>query len=227
MIRTLTGVSQDVAITWALTASVLVGGLAAASHWFDATQSTLAAAAEISTLQIAANEKILRTKPKLLFDEQTIGALLSNIDLEDDAPSTVANFLRELDRASRTRAVRLVSVLSGGAASDLGTTTRAPSAIATTMPSGLRSPAIPHEISAEFFDLLPLEVVLEGRFANVISLMRSLASDRILIKTEIRSIVRASSQPSDRPRLSTRLNITLYHRALALHPTGGVHNAAP
>jgi hypothetical protein len=215
MIQSIGHISRDVALTWALSVTVLIGGFAATSRWFDSTHNALAATAETATLQIAANEKVLRTKPKLVADEHTVDGLLSHVDLEGDDVSTVAQFLRELDRASRARDVRFVSVLSGGAGRNAAT---------STTPSGIRSTRVTSETSVEFFAALPLEVVIEGRFTDIISLIRSLANDRMLVKTEVRSIVHASGRPSGAPRLTTGLSITLYHRA---PPTAGVLHASP
>ena len=215
MMQNIRHISRDAALTWALAVSVLIGGFAVTSSWFDSTHTALAATAETATLQITANEKVLRTKPKLLADERTVEGLLSHVDLDGDAPNTVAQFLRELDRASRARDVRLVSVLSGGAARNAAT---------TTPPSGIRSMSVTSETLVEFFATLPLEIVIEGRFTDIISLIRSLANDRTLVKTEVRSIVHASGRPSGGPRLTTGLSITLYHRA---PPAAGVLHASP
>jgi len=214
MMQSIGHVSRDVAVTWALAVTVLIGGFAATSRWFASSHAALALTAETATLQIAANEKVLRTKPKLLADEHTVDGLLSHVDLDGDAPNTVAQFLRELDRASRARDVRLVSVLAGGAAGNATT---------TTPPNGNRSTSVSSETSAEIFAALPLEVVIEGRFTDIISLIRSLANDRTLLKTEVRSIVHASGRPSGAPRLTTGISITLYHRALAPPPAGVLH----
>jgi len=217
MMQSLGHISRDVGLTWALSVTVLIGGFAATSRWFDSTHTALAATAATATLQIAANEKVLRAKSKLLADEHTVDGLLSHVDLEGDVANTVAQFLRELDRASRARDVRLVSVLAGGAAGNATT---------TTPPNGNRSTSVSSETSAEIFAALPLEVVIEGRFTDIISMIRSLANDRMLVKTEVRSIVHASGRPSGAPRLTTGLSITLYHRALA-PPSAGVVHASP
>ena len=214
MIQSIGHISRDVGLTWALAVTVLIGGFAATSRWFDANHTALAATAETATLQIAANEKVLRTKPKVLADQHTVDGLLSHVDLEGDAANTVAEFLRELDRASRARDVRLVSVLSGGAGRNAAT---------TTAPNKIRSTSLTNETSVDFFAALPLEVVIDGRFTDIISLIRSLANDRILVKTEVRSIVHASGRPSGDPRLTTALSITLYHRA---QPPAGVLHAS-
>ncbi len=218
MMKAFRRIPRDVVLVWGLAASVLIGGFAATSSWFDSTHAALAATAETATLQIAANEKILRTKPKLLAEEHSVDAVLSHVDLDGDTPNIVAQFLRELDRTSRSRDVRLVSVLSGGAARDVGATVRGTSAV----PSLGVSSVTPTDI----FDALPLEVVIEGRFSDIISLIRSLAKDRTLVKTDIHSIVHASGRSSGSPRLTTGLSITLYHRAIAPQPTLGVLHAS-
>ena len=223
MIRIISRVAPDVALAWSLAAIVLFGGFVISSHWFEASRATLAATAETAALEIAANEKVLRTKPKLVHEHRTIDEILSHVDLSGDTPSTVAHFLRELDRTARSRGVRLVSIASGVAGRDAATSARvAPAPNATMGPGANAASSLVPAPPADPFDAVPLDVVVEGRFVDVIGLVRSLAADRTLVTIEVRSIIRASGQQTAVPRLTSTLGITLYHRAReAVTPTVG------
>lgn len=223
MIRVISRVAPDVVLAWSFAAMILVGGFVLSSHWFEASRAALAATAEAAALEISANENVLRTKQKLVHEQRTLDEILSRVELSGDTPSTVAHFLRDLDRTARSRGIRLVSIVSGGAGRDAATSVHvAPAPTPTMVPGSAATSSLVSAVGADPFDAIPLDMVVEGRFADVIGLVRSLAAGSTLVTIEVRSIIRASGRQTTVPRLTATLGITLYHRARqAVMPIGG------
>lgn len=159
----------------------------------------LAANAEIAE-RINADRRLFTTRTALERERGRLHAALHAAETQTERSALVSRFLRDAAVIASLHRVTIATVTAGAAA---------PSASAAALPAvGTNRGA------AGPFETISLDIVVEGRYADVLATARSLsASSHVLASVEIASLARKATASAE-PALTASLNIVL-HRVAA------------
>jgi Tfp pilus assembly protein PilO len=141
--------------------------------------------------QLAADEDRIRRRGQLEAERARLRDQLRGVDLQTDRTHVVAAFLRGAARIAAQHHTTVVAVAADG-----GTTSAAP--------------AHPP------FDRIPLELTIEGRYADLLGAIRDLSASRVLASIEVASLTRKQADLS-RTTLTSAVRVVIEHL-----PPGGV-----
>jgi len=147
-----------------------------------------------------AGERALLSLPGLERRRAHLREGLRAIDLNAARSALVARFLRDAARIAAAHRATIAAITAGGAQS------------ATAV-------AAPRE-QADPLEALPLEITVEGRYADVLATMRALSTARALAAVDVASLARKHADGADATLIAT-LHVVL-ERSAPPHatPTG-------
>jgi Tfp pilus assembly protein PilO len=137
--------------------------------------------------QLAADEARIRRRPELEAERVSLQERLRAVDLEADRTHLVAVFLRDAARIAARHHARISAVV---AESD-----------------GASSPA-----AHPPFQGIPLELTIEGRYADILAAIRDLSASRVLAGVEVASLTRKQTDLS-RTTLTSAVRVVIEYLA--------------
>jgi hypothetical protein len=176
-----------------------------------------------STLaQLASAERTLRARPELERERGALHARLRKVDLDGDRTAIAARFVRDgASIAARHHttiaAIAAVGPTSGAiaasapAASSALTASTASVSSRAVMPTAGVQPA-PGQTppAADAFEPIPLDVTVEGRYADVLATIAALSAARVPTVVDVASLARKQAGSSD-ATVSAQLHVVIQH----------------
>ena len=152
--------------------------------------------------RVLADEQAAKDVDRLNKIQRDIGSELDGVSLATDRAVVMAAFLGDLESRSASRRVRLLSVQN-----QLG------AAVATASRPAAGSVAG----ASDLFDAVSLDVVLQGRYTQVLQAIANLSQSHVLMKIQQSSMDRAKGEQDERsPVLSVQLKVALFYLRAAL-----------
>jgi hypothetical protein len=165
----------------------------------------LAANAAIAE-QIDADRRLFTTRTALERERGRLHAAIRTAETETERGALVARFLRDASVIASSHHVVITTVTAGAAS--------AARVAPPTVPQGPTAPSTADRGTTDPFETISLDLVVEGRYADVLSTARALsASSYVLASVEIASLARKANA-SREPALTASLGIVL-HRVAA------------
>jgi Tfp pilus assembly protein PilO len=150
--------------------------------------------------RVRAGERTLAARPRVEADRARLRAGLRSVDLAVDRSALVARFLRDAARIAVAHHAVIPAITSSGS------TTANPAATAPNAP-------------AEPLEAIPMDITVEGRYADVLATMRALSRARVLAAVGVASLARKHADGID-TTLTAALHVSL--QRLATPPTADV-----
>ncbi len=160
----------------------------------DANARTLA--------QLAADERTLRAGAALARERRALGERLRRVDLDGDRTAVVARFIRAAARIAAQHHTAVSTIAAQPSAAQ-------PSA---AQPSPAASPA-PLLAAADPFEPIPLDLTVDGRYADVLATIAALSGARVLVAVEVVGLARKQAGSAD-PALRAQLHVVIERLAL-------------
>lgn len=152
-----------------------------------------------STLaQLASAERTLRARPQLERERGALRARLRKVDLDGDRTAIAARFVRDGAGIAARHHTTIAAIAAVGPASG---------AIAASAPaasSALTPPA------ADAFEPIPLDVTVEGRYADVLATIAALSAARVPTVVDVASLARKQAGSPD-ATVSAQLHVVIQH----------------
>jgi Tfp pilus assembly protein PilO len=146
--------------------------------------------------RVRAGERTLALRPRFEADQSRLRGELRAVELGADRSALVARFLRDSARIAAEHHAAIPTITATG--------TSGPATIATTVPTAPNEP----------LETIPLEITVEGRYADVLATMRALSRSRVLAAVDIASLARKHADGTD-ATLTASLHVALERRAPA------------
>jgi Tfp pilus assembly protein PilO len=146
--------------------------------------------------RLRAGERTLASRPRFEAERSRLRRELRTVDLAAARSALVAHFLRDAARLAAAHHAAIPTITATGTAS--------PVALAPNAPS-------------DPLETIPLEITVEGRYADVLATMRALSRSRVLAAVEIASLARKHADGTD-ATLSAALHVALERIAPAVTP---------
>jgi hypothetical protein len=159
--------------------------------------------------RIGAAERTLASARALEGERARLRAGLHAVELGADRSALVARFVRDAARIAAARHTTIATIAAAG------TTSRPAAGIANAAVSSVA--ALPNP--ADSFETIPLEVVVEGRYTDVLATVRALSRAPVLAGVEIASLTRKNADAAD-TALTAALHVVL--QRLSATETAGV-----
>ena len=152
--------------------------------------------------RVRAGERTLASRPRAEAERTRLRGRLRAVELDSDRSTLVARFLRD---AAHIAAVHHATIPTITAVSGSQNTIAAAPLAAT----GAASPGTTsaNEVS-ELFEAIPLELTVEGRYADVLATMRALSRSRVLAGVDVASLARKHADGAD-TTLTAALHVVL------------------
>jgi Tfp pilus assembly protein PilO len=150
--------------------------------------------------RVRAGERTLASRPRVEADRSRLRRELRAVELDADRSALVARFLRDAARIAAVHHAVIPTITATGTSSGV-----------TAAPNAPREP----------LEAIPLEITVEGRYADVLATMRALSRLRVLAAVDIASLARKHADGGD-ATLTAALHVALERRAPAelAPPTG-------
>jgi hypothetical protein len=137
--------------------------------------------------RVRAAERTLAARPRFEADRRRLHGELHAVELDAGRSALVARFLRDAARIAAAHHAAIPTI----------------TAINTAGPPGA-APNGPNEL----LDAIPLELTVEGRYADVLATMRELSRSRVLAAVDIASLARKHADGAD-ATLTAALHVAL------------------
>jgi hypothetical protein len=137
--------------------------------------------------RVSAGERTLASRPHLEAERRRRRGELRAVDLGGARSALVARFLHEAAGISAAHHAAIPTITATG-----------------TMNAVTLAPNAP----ADLLEAIPLEITVEGRYADVLATMRALSRSRVLAAVEIASIARKHADGAD-ATLTATLHVAL------------------
>jgi hypothetical protein len=151
--------------------------------------------------QLASAERTLRARGELERERDGLRARLHEVDLDGDRTAAAARFVRDAAGIAARHHTTIASIAAvgppTGAATGAGT--------AAAPPGAAPSPARP---PADTFEAIPLDLTVEGRYADVLATVAALSSARVPAMVDVASLARKQAGSPD-ATLSAQLHVTI------------------
>jgi Tfp pilus assembly protein PilO len=157
--------------------------------------------------RLHAGERTLASRGRLETERSRLRNRLRMVELDAGRSALVARFLRD---AARTAAAHHATIPTIAAAGPQTT-------------GGVAPPLPAVNEQNEPLEEVPLDVTVEGRYADVLATMRALSTSHVLAAVDVASLARKHADGAD-ATLTAALHVVLQRRAPA--PTATVPNAA-
>ena len=143
--------------------------------------------------RVRAGELALASRPRFEADRTRLFARLHSVELDAGRSAQVARFLSDAARIAVAHHAAIPTITAAGVA--------APVSIA---PNATNEP----------LESIPLEITVEGRYADVLATMRALSRSRVLAAVDVASLARKHADGPD-ATLTATLHVALERRAPA------------
>ncbi|HXP92441.1 MAG TPA: GspMb/PilO family protein [Candidatus Binatia bacterium] len=166
----------------------------------EARLTELDAQSDALLARVLADEQTVKDVDRLNRIQREISGELDGVNLGTDRAGVIAEFLRDVESLAASRRVRLLSVQNQLAAGGAG----------ARPASSVSAPSDPFESTS-------VDVVLQGRYGDVLQTIADLSHSRVLMKIQQSSIDRAKGQQDERsPVLSVQLKLTVFYLRVTL-----------
>lgn len=142
----------------------------------------IAANAELAA-QLDAAARVLAARPALEAERGRLQEQLRTVDLDSDRSSLVARFVHAAARIAVAHRTTVPAIAASGSANASG----AANAAGSTTP----------------FEAIPLELAVEGRYADVLTTIGALSSSRVLASVDVVSLARKNADSDDATLVAT------------------------
>jgi hypothetical protein len=137
--------------------------------------------------RVSAGERTLASRPHLEAERQRRRGELRAVDLDGARSALVARFLHEAAAIAAAHHAAIPTITATGTTNAVALAPNAP---------------------VDLLEAIPLEVTVEGRYADVLATMRALSRSRVLASVEIASIARKHADGAD-ATLTAALHVAL------------------
>ncbi|HYW54844.1 MAG TPA: hypothetical protein VE826_12810 [Dongiaceae bacterium] len=179
--------------------------------------------------QLRAGERSMASHAALESERAQLLARLRGPETAAERSALVATFLRDAAATATARRTTITAITASGAQAISTMSSTRPASATSGAPAGTSANAAPvaaagastaSAVSDEPFDGIPLELTLEGRYADVLATVRALSAGRVPASIELASLARKSSATPD-ATLTAALRVVLQRLVLApvLSPT--------
>jgi hypothetical protein len=156
--------------------------------------------------QLADARRTLRSRGRLEHERAELRARLRRVDLDGDRTAAAAAFVREAASIAARHHTTIASIAAVGAASGTLSTSGAPVS-APANPGALRPPA-------DAFETIPLDITVEGRYADVLATIAALSAGRVPTAVDVASLARKQAGSAD-ATLTAQLHVSIQRLAPA------------
>ena len=146
--------------------------------------------------RVRAGERTLASRPRFEADRGRLRGELRAVELDAGRSALVARFLRNAARIAAEQHVALPAITATGSSGPVAVATPA-----TSAPN-------------ESLEAIPLELTVEGRYADVLAAIRALSRSRVLAAVDVASLARKHADGTD-AMLSAVLHVALERLAPA------------
>jgi hypothetical protein len=152
--------------------------------------------------RVRAGERTLALRPRAEAERTRLRGRLRAVELDADRSTLVARFLRD---AARVATIHHATIPTITAASG----PPSPIAAAPTAAGTVSNPGtIATNAANEPLEPIPLEITVEGRYADVLATMRALSRSRVLTAVDVASLARKHADGTD-ATLTAALHVVL------------------
>ena len=144
--------------------------------------------------RVRAGERTLASRPRVEARRTRLRAGLRAVELDAGRSALVARFLRDAAYIAAAHHATIPAITATGPQS---------TSIGTQPPAGSALTA-----SNEPLEAIPLELTVEGRYADVLATMRALARSRVLAAVDVTSLARKHADGAD-ATLTAALHVVL------------------
>jgi Tfp pilus assembly protein PilE len=160
-----------------------------------------------------AAERTLAARPSIEAQRMHLRDRMRTVELDADRSALVARFLRDAARIAATHHATIPAITATGTTA---TTSTSPTSAKSTVPAtDLAEP--------EPLEALPLEITVEGRYAEVLAVIRALSRTRVLAAVDVASLGRKHADGAD-ATVAAALHVQLQRRTV---PETAPHLTAP
>lgn len=153
--------------------------------------------------RVRAGESMLASRPRFEAERRRLRGDLRAVELDAGRSALVARFLRDAARIAAAHHATIPAITATGTSP------------ATTLATSVSS------ASNELLEAIPLEITVEGRYADVLAAMRALSRSRVLAAVDLASLARKHADGADAMLVAT-LHVALQRLAPAeLAPPAG------
>ena len=146
--------------------------------------------------RMRAGERTLASRPRFEADRRRLRGELRAVELDVARSALIARFLRSAAGIAAAHHAAIPTVTAGS--------------IAGLATSGTNAAVPP----GEPLEAIPLEITVEGRYADVLATMRALSRSRVLAAVDVVSLARKHADGAD-ATLTAALHVALERRASA------------
>jgi Tfp pilus assembly protein PilO len=147
--------------------------------------------------RLHAGERMLASRGRLETERARLRGRLRAVELDAGRSALVARFLRDAARIAAAHHATIPTIAAAG-----------PQTAAAGTPPSAASEA------NEPLDEIPLDVTVEGRYADVLATLRALSASRVLAAVDVASLARKHADGTD-ATLTAALHVVLQRRAPA------------
>ena len=149
--------------------------------------------------RVRAGERALAARGRVEALRTRLRENLRAVELEAARSALIARFLGDAARIAAAHHASIPTISAAG-----------PQNVATATPSEpLRASDVPEPL-----EMIPFEITVEGRYADVLATMRALSRSRVLTAVDVASLARKHADGPD-PTLSAAPHVALHRRAPA------------
>lgn len=160
--------------------------------------------------RLRGGERVLASRGRFDTERARLRGRLHAVELDAGRSALVARFLRDAARTAASHHATIPMIAAAGP--QLAATAVTPLSAATE-----------HE---EPLEEIPLDVTVEGRYADVLATMRALSTSRVLATVDVASLARKHADGAD-ASLTAALHVVLQHRAAVSTPSAQQPAAGP
>jgi hypothetical protein len=179
--------------------------------------------------QLASAERTLHARTGLERERDGLRARLRTVDLDGDRTAIAARFVRDAAGIAARHHTTIASIAAvgpaGGPASASVTASRSAPSSASASAQRPGTPVVPAALSpsgvpgvagalADTFEALPLDLTVEGRYADVLATIGALSADRVPTVVDVASLARKQVGSPD-PTVSAQVHVTIERLAPA------------
>lgn len=179
---------------------IVLGGYAIVFRAGEAQVAARLAENARDAQRLRADERALATRGALDAERVRLRGAFDVLALAADRSTLTARFLHDAARLATAHRTTIAGVVAGAA--------NAPAPVGSPVPG---APAVP-------FDTIPLDIALEGRYADVLATIGALSRARVLASVDVASIAH-----KDGPNVTASLRVVL--ERIAPQPPGRAADA--
>lgn len=164
--------------------------------------------------QLASAERTLHARAGLERERDGLRARLRTVDLDGDRTAVAARFVRDAAGIAARHHTTIASIAAVGPASASAQGPGTSVVPAAPSPSGATGVPGVAGAPADTFEALPLDLTVEGRYADVLATIGALSADRVPTVVDVASLARKQVGSPD-PTVSAQVHVTIERLAPA------------